>query len=187
MSEQHDRFDEEKLTALKNRNCGYRFCPRCGTGLVEREFDEGTRLACPDDACGFIFYHNPVPAAGAIIVEEDKVLLVQRAHPPRIGWWCIPAGFMEWNEHPSQTAVRELAEETGFEVELTSLFEIYAGSDDPRTNAVLVLYLARITGGSARAADDALDVAWFGFEELPERIAFVSHRQALADYQERYR
>lgn len=180
------QFDPEKLERLKREHSGYKFCPRCSTTLVERKLDGHVRMVCPNPECGFIFYQNPTPAAGAIIVENGKVLLVKRAHEPRQNWWCLPAGFMEWGEHPSQTAVREVREETGVTIELNGLFEIYSGSDDPRTNAVLVLYLAQIVGGTLAASDDALEVAWFPLEELPEDIAFASHRQALKDYRDRF-
>ncbi|MBI5267545.1 MAG: NUDIX hydrolase, partial [candidate division Zixibacteria bacterium] len=108
--------------------------------------------------------------------------MVKRAHPPRIGWWCFPAGFMEWQEHPAQTALREVEEETGLKIGLIRFFQVYSGNDDPRTNAVLILYLARVIGGELCAADDALEVAWFAPESTPAEIAFLSHRQALADY-----
>ncbi len=187
MSDKHDNFDPEKLFHRKSHHCGYRFCPLCGKPLSTGEIEGRVRAFCTDDQCGFIFYQNPIPAAGAIIVENDSILLVKRAHPPRIGWWCIPAGFMEWSEHPSQTAVREVKEETGLEIKLTSLFEIYTGVDDPRSNAVLVLYLADRLGGTLEASDDALEVRFFPFTELPEDIAFESHRRAFADYSRRFR
>ena len=93
---------------------------------------------------------------------------------------------MEWTEHPEQTAIRELKEETGLDIKLNGFFEVYSGQDDPRLNAVLILYLAEITGGELTANDDAQEVRFFGFNELPEKIAFASHRQALADYADRY-
>lgn len=187
MGNNHQNFDEAKLNERKDKNCGYRFCPLCGEILVERELDGTDRLKCSHEGCDFIYYQNPVPAAGAIVVEDDRLLLVKRAHPPRIGWWCLPAGFMEWREHPEQTAVRELREETGLDVELTGLFEIYSGTDDPRANAVLILYLAKVTGGKLQAADDALDVRYFDFDDLPQEIAFEAHTKAIADYDRRIR
>jgi len=180
-------FDEEKLFKRKEANCGYRYCPLCGRPMVAEEVEGSRRMRCQDKNCGYVYYHNPIPAAGAIIVQNDRVLLVKRAHPPRIGWWCLPAGFMEWNEHPMQTAVREVAEETGLSIEPTSFFEVYSGNDDPRTNAVLMLYLADVIGGTLKASDDALEAQYFSFESLPEEVAFESHRQALADYVRRFR
>ncbi len=187
MSDKHANFDEKKLFERKEHHCGFRFCPLCGRGLEEGPRDGRLRVFCPDNECGYVFYQNPIPAAGAILVENDQILLVKRAHPPRIGWWCIPAGFMEWQEHPSETAVRELEEETGLKIKLNSFFEVYTGLDDPRSNAVLMLYLADILGGEMRAADDALDVRWWSLDAPPDKIAFESHTRALADYNRRVR
>jgi len=180
-------FNEAELFALKDRQCGYRYCPRCKLTLETKSLDNTERMVCPDSDCGFVYYQNPVPAAGALIVENDSILLVKRAHPPRIDWWCIPAGFMEWKEHPEQTAVRELYEETGLRVELTGFFQVYSGDDDPRTNALLILYLARIVGGEMIPGDDASEVEFFSFDDMPKRIAFEAHRQAFIDYNARYR
>lgn len=179
-------FDEAALFRLKAQFSGYRYCPWCRSDLVQAAIDGHQRLVCTNTECGFIYYHNPVPAAGALVVIDGNVLLVKRAHPPCVGWWCIPAGFMEWDEHPADTAIREVGEETGLNIRLTALFEVYAGDDDPRNNAVLVLYLADVIGGELRAADDALDVGYFSFENLPEKIAFAAHNQALADYRRRF-
>jgi 8-oxo-dGTP diphosphatase len=187
VNDKHANFDEAKLFARKDHHCGFRFCPLCGRELEEGPKDGRVRVYCPDGDCGYVFYQNPIPAAGAILVENEKILLVKRAHPPKIGWWCIPAGFMEWREHPSETAVRELKEETGLEVKLSSFFEVYTGQDDPRSNSVLMLYLADIVGGELKAADDALDVQWFSLDAPPEKIAFESHIRALADYNRRIR
>jgi 8-oxo-dGTP diphosphatase len=187
MKNKHENFDEQKLFERKEHHCGYRFCPLCGKPLAVGHIDGRTRVACQNESCGFVFYQNPIPAAGAIIVRDEQVLLVKRAYPPRAGWWCIPAGFMEWNEHPSQTAVREVNEETGLQVKLTSFFDVYSGNDDPRTNAVLIVYLAEVIGGELKPSDDAIEVHYFNFDNLPDNIAFISNRQALADYIRRFR
>ncbi|MFZ1684723.1 MAG: NUDIX hydrolase [Candidatus Zixiibacteriota bacterium] len=187
MDDKYKDFDPEKLFDRKRHHCGYRFCPLCGSPMTEGEKDGRVRMYCTTPECGYVFYQNPIPAAGAIIVENDSILLVKRAHPPRIGWWCIPAGFMEWNEHPSQTAVREVKEETGLDIKLTSLFQIYTGTDDPRSNAVLILYLADRVGGKLEASDDALEVKFFPFSELPAELAFESHNRACAEYSRRFR
>jgi ADP-ribose pyrophosphatase YjhB (NUDIX family) len=177
---------DKKLFRLKNDFMGYRACPRCGNALKKKFVDGRTRLVCSGKECHYIYYHNPIPAAGALVIQNNKILLVKRAVSPKKGWWCIPAGFMEWDEHPSETAVREVREETGLDIKLKSLFEVYSGNDDPRMNAVLILYLADTIGGELKPSDDAQDVGFYNFDNLPDQIAFKSNNQAIADYKERY-
>jgi NADH pyrophosphatase NudC (nudix superfamily) len=119
MNDRRKSLSEVELFSRKDHYMGFRYCPRCAAELVEKTLDGRVRLACPGDSCDYIFYQNPVPAAGAVIVVDDRILLVRRAHPPRIGDWTLPAGFMEWDEHPTDTATRELKEETGLDVRLT--------------------------------------------------------------------
>jgi ADP-ribose pyrophosphatase YjhB (NUDIX family) len=161
------------------------YCPRCATALRPRPEHGTLRPTCPE--CGFIWYRNPAPAAGVLLVEDGRVLLVRRRFDPRAGSWCIPAGFMEWGETPEQSALRELHEETGLEARLTGLFHVYAGFDDPRVRAVLILYTAERTGGVLVPGDDAIEAGWFSLLSPPEDIAFEAHREALSEYLARMR
>jgi len=63
---------------------------------------------------------------------------------------------------------------------------VYSGADDPRTNAVLILYFGRVAGGIATAGDDAAEVGFFGEGEMPANIAFLAHRQAIDDLRKDY-
>lgn len=157
-----------------------RFCPRCGTPLEHRDDHGQLRPTCP--ACGFVYYRNPVPAAGVILEHEGGVLMVKRRYEPRAGAWCLPAGFMEYGETPQRCAVRELSEETGLLGRIVGLFGVYAGLDDPRVRSVLILYLAERVSGRLTAGDDAIDARYFPRRKLPRAIAFTSHRLALREY-----
>ena len=163
----------------------FRHCPRCGELLVEREMEGRARRVCP--SCAFVHYRNPVPAAGVVLLEEGNLLWVQRRFEPRKGGWTLPAGFVEYGEHVTECAARETLEETGLEVEITGLFGAYMAMDDPRTQVVLLLYLARRTGGALAPGDDAVDAAFFPVEAPPQPIAFRAHALALADIRERLR
>ncbi len=162
----------------------FRFCPKCSTELALEPYNHRRRRLCKK--CGFVDFHNPVPAAGAIVVQDGKLLLVERAEDPYKGDWCIPAGYMEWDESPRRCAERELKEETGLEIRAGEVFEVYSGTDDPRTNAILILYFCEVVGGQAAAGDDASDLRFCSLSEIPSNIAFEAHRQAIADLQRRF-
>jgi ADP-ribose pyrophosphatase YjhB (NUDIX family) len=158
----------------------FTFCPRCATPLQPVD-DHGTdRPTCP--ACGFIHYRNPAPATGAIVARGDEVLLVRRRYAPRAGAWCLPSGFMEYGETPEQCVVRELREETGLKGRVTGLVGVYAGRDDPRVRAVLVVYAVRRMGGTLTPGDDATDARFFTRRSVPKRLAFHAHEAAIADW-----
>lgn len=155
------------------------YCSRCGGPLSPTRVDDRMRAVC--QRCGFIAYRNPAPAAGVILVEDGAVLLVQRKFEPRIGLWTLPAGFVEYDEHVADCAVRETREETNLVVELEQLFGAYMAMDDPRVQVVLLIYTARRTGGELRAGDDAIDARFFPLDAPLPPIAFKAHEQALAD------
>jgi mutator protein MutT len=156
-----------------------RFCPYCATPLALAD-DHGTeRPTC--SGCGFIAYRNPAPAVGVILEKNNRIVLVRRRYEPQAGLWTLPAGFMEYGESPEQTAVREVREETGLTVEVSSLHGAYRGGSESGARVLLLVYLAQIRAGRLRAGDDASEVGWFEFGAFPE-LAFTSHRRALKEY-----
>ena len=155
-------------------------CIRCGTLTDEIIRGGMLRPTCP--SCGWVYYAKNATGAALLIVEDGKVLLVRRAHEPYLGQWMLPAGFVEYGEFAEESAVREAQEETGLVVELTGLWGLYFGSDDPRNVAHLAVYEAHRVGGSLTAGDDAIDARFFGPDELPAQIAFRAHRRSLADW-----
>lgn len=158
----------------------YKYCPACTSELVEKRTDGKLRRCCP--VCGFVLYKNPAPASGVIIEKDGKVLLVKRKFAPFKGDWSLPAGFMEYGESPEACAIREIYEETNLKIKLPALFGVYAGHDDPRTYAILVVYLADIIEGQPEPGDDAQEISFFSRDEIPSNIAFAAHRQVLKDY-----
>lgn len=159
----------------------YKFCPICSAQLVEKwiELEDKKRLRC--SSCDFIYYQNPTPAAGIVLVEDGKVLMVKRKYPPRVDMWTLPAGFVEVYEDAGTCAVREAKEETNLDVEVTRIFNAYSAFDDPRAAVVLVMYLTRKIGGELMCGDDASDARFFALNDLPDNIAFRAHEMALAD------
>ena len=160
-----------------------RFCARCGQPTEMQSRGGRERPHCP--ACGWVYYGKNALGATVAILSDDgrEILLVQRAHEPFQGWWMLPAGFVEYGEFAEECAVREAHEETGYLVELTGLWGLYFGTDDPRNVSHLAVYGARVVGGEPRAGDDAIALAFFPRDDLPDQLAFQGHRRALADWQ----
>jgi 8-oxo-dGTP diphosphatase len=151
----------------------------CSHAITEKKVDGRVREAC--SSCGYINYMNPAPAVGVFIVENGSILLVRRKFEPKHGMWSIPAGFVEADENVEECAVRELKEETNLDIEVERIFNVYSGFDDPRTAAVLIIYLGKRTGGELECGDDASEARFFKLDDLPGDIAFKAHRDALAE------
>ncbi len=126
---------------------------------------------------------SPLVGVGAVIIEDGRVLLVKRGHPPLAGEWSIPGGVLEVGETLREAAVREAHEETRLTVEPCELLGVYdrlLRDQAQRTlyHYVLVDFLCRRTGGEPQAAGDADEVCWFtpaeaGALNLPEDTAEV--------------
>jgi len=118
------------------------------------------------------FPEFPLVGVGAIIIKDDRVVLVKRAHPPIQGQWSIPGGVLEVGELVRQAAIREAREETGLIVEPGELLGVYDrilrdGEHRVQYHYVLVDFLCRPVGGELRADSDAAEVRWFARDELP--------------------
>jgi 8-oxo-dGTP diphosphatase len=113
---------------------------------------------------------HPQVGVGGVVVWEGRVLLARRAKPPLQGRWTIPGGTVELGETLHQALVREMEEETGLEVEplevLTVFDRIQREGAEVAFHHVIVDYLCRRVSGEARAASDALEVAWAAPDEL---------------------
>jgi mutator protein MutT len=114
----------------------------------------------------------PVVGVGGVVLDGDRVLLVRRAHPPRQGEWSLPGGKVELGESLTAAVRRELREETGLDVAVGPLVELFdrVHPDDGgriRYHFVIADYLCRPIGGTLAAGDDAADVAWVARADLP--------------------
>lgn len=114
---------------------------------------------------------RPLLGVGAIIVDGAQILLCRRGKPPYVGYWSIPGGLIELGEPVIDAVHREVREETGLEVKIVRLAEVYeriAPDETGRTeyHFVLLDYLCHVESGTLKAGDDAADVRWFAVTDL---------------------
>jgi 8-oxo-dGTP diphosphatase len=113
---------------------------------------------------------------GALIFEDGKILLVERGKEPLKGYWSLPGGIVETGEKLEDAVRREVAEETGLDVEPYSMFEIFeriipdASRPDvdgkPEYHYVLIDYLCRRLSGEPAPASDVSRVEWVSEQNL---------------------
>ena len=151
------------------------YCPICGRALQDREAFGHVRRFCP--SCDRVIFRDHKVAAGVLVEQDGKVLLVRRRMGPRQGMWSFPAGFVEFGEEPADAAARECREETGVEVEIAGLHAI-VGPEPAGAASIVIVYRARVVSGELRASDDVDRVGFFEPNDLPP-LAFRATQVAL--------
>jgi 8-oxo-dGTP diphosphatase len=124
-------------------------------------------------------------AVGAVVFNEDKVLLVLRGKPPAEKQWSIPGGCVELGETIQEAAEREITEETGIVIQAKKpiyTFDVIEHDEDGliRFHYVIVDLAADYAGGELRAGDDAVDVRWVSREDLKNLNVSDATRKLLA-------
>lgn len=153
------------------------FCPFCGGRLLTKFLEGRSRLFCKD--CCRPIYENPIPATAAVIInEKNEVLLIKRNVEPKIGKWCLPGGFIELEEKPDESCLRELKEETNLEGDIEELAGVYLSGNPIYKSVIIIGYSIKNVRGTTKAGDDSEEVGFFKLEERP-RLAFKSHESIL--------
>ena len=157
----------------QHKDTGYNFCVRCGGHLKLKLVKDGEpeRLVC--QSCGYIQYLNPRVASGAIVLQNGKLLLLQRGIEPAYGKWVFPGGFVDAGETLEGAAQRESMEEAGIEVSIRGLVGAYSYDGSP---VVIIVY-----------AGESIGIEFFNPDEIPwDDLAFPSTRDSLQEYCNRF-
>lgn len=114
---------------------------------------------------------RPLIGVGGVVITNGRALLIRRGGPPLKGEWSIPGGTLELGETLFEGVKRELAEETGLEVQVLALIEAFERifADDQgrlKYHYVILDYLCEASTRNAKAGSDVTDVAWATEVEL---------------------
>jgi ADP-ribose pyrophosphatase YjhB (NUDIX family) len=128
-----------------------------------------------------VLYLDPKVAVGTIIAAGDgRLVLVRRAIEPGYGLWVFPGGYVDRGEEIRSAAIREAREESGLDVRLDGLVNIYSYAGRP---LIIVVYAATALGGELCGDEECLEARLFERDEIPwDALAFQSTHDALRDY-----
>lgn len=161
----------------------FRYCPKCGSGDMRFH---GKKLHCR--ACGFTFYINPALAIAALIVDDqDRLLVVTRAHEPAKGTWDLPGGFADPGESAEEVLKREIQEELGVNITtchyVASAPNIYPYLGVRYHTTDLAFHCQVDYPDRIQAADDITDAEFIPFSEIDlERFGMPSIRKIVAEF-----
>lgn len=158
----------------------FTYCPDCGARLEIRIQEDRPRDFCP--ACKQFHFQQLKVGAGAVIVSDGRLLLLQRSAAPFRGSWNLPAGYVEADESPYHAVIREVAEEVGLHVEVERLLEVYYFEDDPRGNGIMLVFQCRVVGGEVSGSSEALSARFFAPADLPDDLAGGGHDRAVREW-----
>lgn len=121
-------------------------------------------------------------AVDAIIIKEDKILLVKRGNNPFKNHWALPGGFVNIGESIEEAVLREIGEETSLTASITKLIGVYSKPDrDPRGQVISIVFSLK-ANGTPKAEDDASETRYFSKEEMQGLDLAFDHKDIIFDY-----
>ena len=160
------------------------FCPRCGAKLITQFSGGRDRPTCPTVGCEFIHFGSYSIGCGAVVLRDDKVLLVQRGIEPNRGAWQIPGGYVESNEGILEAVEREVLEESGIVSTVTDIVGVRHALGTPTANIYVVFRLNPVSGEPTFDGDETIGAGYFsqadiaGMEQV-QGLSIWSYQQAL--------
>lgn len=126
-------------------------------------------------------YATPKIDVRGAVVRDGKILLVQERSDQR---WCMPGGWADMGDRPSEMVAREVREESGFEAVARKVIGVYDANRDGRPinffHAYKIIFACELLGGEARGSNETLAADFFDFEDLPELSSSrTNHRHLM--------
>ena len=123
---------------------------------------------CPH--CGR--YTNRGVTVNSLIINENKIVLIERGVNPYKGYWGLPGGYVGWDESAEEAAIRETKEETGLQIKNLIFICVNTNPQRHPKQAINIAYLSTKFSGDFSPSDDAAKAKWFSLDELPKELAF---------------
>jgi len=155
----------------------YQYCPHCAAPFVDKELHGLIRQVC--SSCDFIFWQNPVVGVAVIVMDDHRILLGRRTRGVYQGSWCIPCGYVEYDEDVCAAAQREFQEETGLLVQINDVYTVHSNFHNSAMHSVGIWFRGTVLGGTLHPADDLDEVAYIPLRRLPDNLAFPTDRLVL--------
>lgn len=169
--------------ALAGNNKRLHYCPRCGALFEKKELGKFTRQICAH--CDFISYLNPAPGVTVLIRSPGKKILIgKRSQTARYGnKWCLPGGYIEYEETFIETAHREVWEETGLEIHIEGIVNVVSNLLDDYHHTIVIILIADVSGGRQRPGDDLTQLQWIDRDQhVHMDYAFEADRKIIDCY-----
>ena len=144
--------------------------------VISREY---RNKPCP--TCGS--FTNRGPCIDALIIRDEKILLIKRAAENYTGYWALIGGYLEWDESLEDCVKREVKEEVGLDVTNVKLLNVYSDPERSPVQDISAAYVVEAFG-EPKAGDDASDFQWCPLDNLPEEMAF-DHKKIISEYLKR--
>lgn len=155
----------------------HRHCSRCGGTLAARPHGDRDRPVCA--ACGAVTYHNPAVGVAVVLRDGTGGVLLGRRAGSYGGMWCIPCGYVEWDEDVREAAAREFAEETGLRVVVGDVVAVHSNFHNPNQHTVGIWFAGAVIGGELLAGDDLDAVGFYPPDAPPGPLAFPTDELVL--------
>jgi 8-oxo-dGTP diphosphatase len=118
-----------------------------------------------------------------LIEQEGQVLLGKRAGGSYLaGKWCLPGGFIEFEEDFILSAIREVKEETNLDIEVESIFNVSSNFLSPDLHTLVITLVATVCGGIPEPGDDIEALKWFQISAKLPDMAFPADAYIIQHY-----
>jgi len=158
-----------------------RHCVACGDICHTQAIAGGLKYRC--QSCGKVHYRNPAPAVAVLISDDRRFILGRRTSSSlQHDRWCLPCGYVEYEEDYLSAAVREVREETALDVRIDSIISVVTNYLQPEVHSLVTVLSASVVGGTLSAGDGLSEARWFEYSgDFPD-MAFAADRHIISRY-----